>query len=527
MSRARDLFDRGMRRRTGATNTRPRAFVLIAVLIITGSALLVATALIHLTTADAAAAVDRRRALQDHALAWSGLQVIAQRLDEQRETILAGSLPELDDQYEIYESASRLGVVRLLPLRNGQRLVPEAGKLDLNHVDADMLVATGLITTELADAIIAHRGAASGRPFQSVAELLDVEGVTPELLYGPLDELSVMGEASGEEAGVGERIALRLDDQPVKGLADAVTVFAVEPALQQSGVRRIHLDLSWNDELARRCDRRFGPLAADVQALFRSASIKEDGDIAEVLRRRSVAEESLPELLDTFTAEAGDERYGRIDINTAPYEVISALPGLEPGQAEQFIRVRDQLSDSERASIAWPLLQKILDPSAFASLAGMLTTRSFTYRVRIAAGEVDAAAPDGPLVQPVIFEAVIDLCDPTPRIAYLRDITLLQTAARLASAGALDAPESEESADEPAAPSDEADAVAADDAEPAASPASPPTDDAGDAFPAPENAGTDSSMPSASGDPGADAPPPTSSAPASARRVGRWKSGSS
>ena len=53
--------------------------------------------------------------------------------------------------------------------------------------------------------------------------------------------------------------------------------------------------------------------------------------------------------------------------------------------------------------------------------------------MRIAAGTVPIDNPEAPLEDPVIYEAVIDLSAPAARIAYLRDITLLQTTALLAS----------------------------------------------------------------------------------------------
>src|SRR5438552_6062465 len=80
------------------TPTR-RAFVLIAVLVIVGSALYVATALMFQAQADVISAGRAAQVAQSRALAWSGVQAVMSRLNEQRDRILAGQGPRLDDQY--------------------------------------------------------------------------------------------------------------------------------------------------------------------------------------------------------------------------------------------------------------------------------------------------------------------------------------------------------------------------------------------------------------------------------------------
>ena len=422
-----------------------RSFVLIAVLVIVGSALLVVTGLLFTAQADLAGQANASGAIQSRALAWSGVQAVMSRLHDQRSRILDGELPRVDREYVLYEGGAVAGVARLLPFGRGEPyLLPEAGRLDLNTIDAVELADTGLVSTATAEAITAHRDSTLGRPFQSVAELLLVPGVAPEILYGDIAELTVMDDALGDDTEVGEDVAARFGDDALRGLADVVTVYSFEPALQRDGKLQINLNQSWSDELGRRLDDRFGEGAGQIvkQIMDGGTTFDDDAKIFQVLRFLDTPIEQWPDIVDAVTTESGDYHFGRLDINSASPEALAALPGLDEEQASQIVQVRERLSFEERATVVWPAMQGIIEPEAYDQLAGRITTRCWTYRVRIAAGEIDAdniGDPEAPLEHPVIYEAVIDLSAPRPRVAYLREITLLQTAALLAAHVALGA----------------------------------------------------------------------------------------
>ena len=427
-----------------------RSFVLIAVLVIMGGALLVVTSLLFTAQADLAGQANAAGEVQSRALAWSGVQAVMSRLNDQRSLILDGELPRVDREYVVYETARRAGVARLLPVGSGEEyLVPEAGKLDLNAVDAAVLSDTGMAEAATAQAIVEHREKTPGRPYQSVAELLGVPAVTPELLYGELEEMRVMGLASGEEADLGARVAERLMDDSPRGLADVVTVYGFEPALQRNGKLRINLNVSWSEELGRRLDERFGEGAGRLvkQIMDSGTEFDDEAKVFQVLRSLDTPVEEWPDIVDAVTTESGEYHFGRLDINSASREALAALPGIDEEQASQMVQARQRLSIDERSTVAWPAIEQIVEPEAYDELAGRITTRCWTYRVRVAAGEVDAddvGDPEAALGKAVIYEAVIDLSAPRPRVAYLRDITLLETTALLASNASLGAVEEEE-----------------------------------------------------------------------------------
>lgn len=411
-----------------------RGFTLIAVLVTMGSALLMGTSLLFMAQAEVAGSTGTGAAARSRALAWSGMEVLMNQLNEQRQAILDGETILLEDEYIIYETDSVLGVVRLLPIASGgERISFEAGKLDLNSVTADMLEATELVELDLAEEIIKYRDDELRRPFQSIAELLGVSGMTPQILYGPIDEMIQSEEAFDTTQDIS--LDSSFDETP-RGLADVVTVYSFGPSIQQSGRLRINLNQEWSQELGRRIEDRFGRDVSDALRRImvdESKSFDSDKDLFEVMRFFDVEPEDWPEIVDTFTTSSDEFYFSRVDINTAPFEVLVAIDGIDEDQAAAIVQMRDSLSPSDLATIAWPAIEGIVEPIAYDDLAGHITTRCWTYRIRFAAGEVDAEQADGPLRNPIIYEIVVDLAAPQKRLAYIREITLLSTTAALAN----------------------------------------------------------------------------------------------
>jgi DNA uptake protein ComE-like DNA-binding protein len=509
---------------------------LIAVLLVMGGTVLIATSLLFVAQAEMAGNARSADTVRSRALAWSGVQAVIVRLNEQRDVILEGSVPSLDEQFVIYETETRLGVARLLSVGpDGERLVPEAGKLDLNSADADILADTGMVDDALAEAIIDHRDEKLGRPFQSVGELLGIEGLSVETLYGPLEDIA----AGDEPAAFGDRIPAAAETgapETLRGLGDVATVYSFEPALQRNGRLRINLNTPWSEELGERVSDRFGSEAAQtLQRIMESGTTFDtEAKVFEVLRFFQVPVDDWPDIADAFTTEEGDFHFGRLDINTAPYEALVALPGLEPEQAQEIVKVRDDLEPDERDTIAWPAVQGIVEQEAYDLLAGRITTRSWTWRLRLAAGEVDAQDPEAQLIDPVLYEVVIDLSAPRPRVAYMRDITWMRATALIAAAIAV---ETERDLDADPAAEPAGTEAAADDEMAAEGDLGgfdePPGDigegdrgneDLGGMPPFEQPAGPEPVSPDGADDSAAVGPPSQSAAPDRAR-IGRWTAG--
>jgi len=419
--------------------TNRRSFVLIAVMVIVGSAILITTTLLFRIQVDAAAGDYYARQIAAKHLSRSAVQLLVSELNSQRDRILDSQLPSIDDQYTVYEAGGRMGVVRLLAVdqTRQQYIEPEAGKIDLNEATATMLADSGLVDAQTAEAIINYRDntlGPGGPGFTSVAQLLRVDGVKAETLYGELDAYRLRDPALRTRDQRALDATQSSIQHSARGLADVVTVYGFEPPLQRDGVKRINLNVEWSEELGRRLDDRFGQGAGQIvqQIMQQGTTFDSNAVIVQTLRSLNAPQEDWPEIVDALTTVSSDFAFGRVDINTAPYEALVALPGIEAEQAQLIVDARESLSNDRRGSIVWPILEQIIEPQAYDELADRITTRCWTYRARFVAGETSVDTPEAPLDDALVYEVVIDLAAPQPRVAYLREITMFDTTARLA-----------------------------------------------------------------------------------------------
>lgn len=409
-----------------------RGLVLPLVLLVGLGLLLVAASAASLAGAERVGMDQVRRQAESRLVARSALAAVQAELAGARERILDGRAVELPDELVLWDEDGRLAVVRLLPVDDaGVRASSEAARLDLNTVTAERLVATGFVDEILAEAIVAERGRRG--TFASVDELLDVPGVSPLRLYGEArlfgDEGGVDMAASSASGASGSGFAA-IDEAP---LAELLTVHAWEPELQNDGRLRIPIGTEWSDELGRRLDERFGEgTSAFVKPVFdRGDGFADRRAIVDFLVQLGADVDEWGDPLDALSYTEGVFGFGRLDLNRASEAAIASLPGVDATTAAELASVREELSDDERRTWWWPVTRELVEPEVFAGFADLVTNRSWTWRVRIEAGFVDTEAPDGPIANPVRLEAVVDLSEPRPRLAFVRDVTLLGAVAQI------------------------------------------------------------------------------------------------
>ncbi len=511
-----------------------RGVILLTVLVVVAIAALLGTTVMYLAEGErsgAALSIDRT---QTRALAWSGVQAALAELAEQRDALLAGAAPELTTEWTLYtDERGRRGLIRLVAMgSDGETAISELGKIDLNTATEEMLAKVDGIGEGLAKKIVQER---SRRPFESAEDLARVEGVTAAILYGAPE-----GDGDADEPSAGD------DSGAGRGLIDTLTVFAFDANIQAGlgddgaahrGKLRINLNTPWSDELAAAVGDRFGPDAVrGVEDVFKSgASFKKDADIVGKLRELNAPPTSWGVFLDAFSTCPDPYLIGRIDLSSAPPEVLACVPGLDAESAAAIVSARSRLDEQSRVDPVWPAWQAIVTPENYQKAADYLTTRSLVWRVRIEAGLLDPDADEAaPLAQRMVLDAVLDVTSERPRVAYLRDVTLLDTA--LAMERTLSA-EDDEPAPEPEPPDLEPPGPASDSTTPAAtSPASrgptEPRSPGAGRNPSPEEVAPPSGNPAdtggsdrSGGSGGGARPPPSPPPEPKDRRLGRWTTG--
>jgi len=259
-------------------------------------------------------------------------------------------------------------------------LVDEAAKINFNTATREMLSSLPGMDYAIADAIIDWRdeddiqepeGAESeyyesldpsyfckNAPFETVEELLLVAGVTREILYGEDWNRNGMLDAN-ENDGDASDPPDNGDGVLDRGLADFVTVYTREPS----------------EERENQADEGQGDGGASGQA----------------------------------------SQEGLININTAPYEVLHALPGIDEDAAYAIVDFRETTADVFE-NPEW--VRRTITAQQYTQIQDLITTTSYQFRAH-AIGKIAG--------KPVFkrIEVVIDRASQPFKILYWRDLTHL------------------------------------------------------------------------------------------------------
>jgi type II secretory pathway component PulK len=143
---------------------------------------------------------------------------------------------------------------------------------------------------------------------------------------------------------------------------------------------------------------------------------------------------TLPLLFNNTTLNPGTDTPARVNINTAPQEVLQALESVKGGwsdaDVQTILSTRPALSSDQApaeifATPTWLITEANLDPGMLSNMDQYITTRSQVYRVHVQA-TVDAAG--GPTAR---VEAIIDTNGAKPRILSWRNLTELGKGANI------------------------------------------------------------------------------------------------
>jgi DNA uptake protein ComE-like DNA-binding protein len=261
-------------------------------------------------------------------------------------------------------------------------VIDASSRIDLNRADRTTLLRLPGIDDTTVDAILAWRGPAGAAgtttdagsdyetlptpyrlkaaPFDSVEELLLVEGVTPSLLYGPQD-----GSMSLEQAP----------------WADLLFVDTASPNVDADGNVRTDLNnVALGDLLA----LTGNTLPRDqAQAIIQYRQRTPFTSLADLLSVPRVTPNAVRSLMDQLTLQPGPQLTGRLNVNTATLEALETLPGVDADMAQQIVDQRQTAGDIQNIGDLLDLGQPL-----FRSLVDRVTTKSSVFLVR-ARGELD------------------------------------------------------------------------------------------------------------------------------------------
>jgi hypothetical protein len=423
-------------------------FTLYVVLIVVVIGALMAGSVVYSAQAQRSSADAAARRVESRAIAWSGVQAAMEELRSQRDEMIRGGEPRMPTAWTLFtDGQGRRAVARVVPAGGGELIVSEAGKLDVNTATPAMLAMVPGLDDEVAKRIVAARG---GRKFLSVYELAGIEGLAAAFAVG-----------SAAEPEVQDAFVPPEEITPSRPLSDVLTVFAFDPNVQagmgrnaesHTGVRRISLSGTWSERLGRAITERFDEGAANVvkSLMEQGTKFEKESDIVKVLRRFNVPPTDWSEVLDAFCSDPGPYRLGRVDVLTAPQEVLECIPGFDAAAAEQVVLRRGKLAPEQRMSLVWLVGETILSPDQFERAVDHLAARSMQWRVVIEAGFVEEDSEDTEeepeLTGRVVVEAVLDVSSERARVAYLREVTMADAARSL---GPLRAPRREAKQEEP------------------------------------------------------------------------------
>jgi type II secretory pathway component PulK len=306
-------------------------------------------------------------------------------------------------------------------------------------------------------------------PLDSLEELLLVKGITPSILFGT--DLNRNGQQDADET----------DSIFDAGLAPYLTVYSRERNIDAEGNQRIYLNNTSLSELNSKLVPAVGQELAtfilayrlyDVTTTSTSGTTVSSSTVSNAVSAKAVSaqvsaaasglftrpkrsisslfslisatitipasgrtpaitiksplaektsqKELLPKLLEKCSTQNNADLPGRVNVNTAPREVLAALPGLAD-YVDTILEKRPQpgsTSEEIYNTPAWLVSEVGLSASTVQTIERYITAKTQVYRVQ-SIGYFDGP---GPMVR---VEAVVDANGGKPRILYYRDLSEL------------------------------------------------------------------------------------------------------
>ena len=267
------------------------------------------------------------------------------------------------------------------------RVSDASGRIDINEADFTTLARLtgeeavaaaiidwrdaddGVVTPEGAEASyymsLPYPYAPRNGPFQTTGELLLVRGVTPRMFFGTREW---------------------------RGLADLVTVDSLSLNTDASGNPKMGLNefRSWGEEAFRNyVTAKLGSALTDYEAnsIFQGLSDLTDAgldgytSLAQLVTAAGLDPGRVAQIIDYFCVERDAVVRGKVNLNTAPLEVIAALPGSSEGLAEAVIARRQQAPFRSLGEVVAFFMEQPGGSGLFQQMIDRVTTKSSSFLV--------------------------------------------------------------------------------------------------------------------------------------------------
>ena len=297
------------------------------------------------------------------------------------------------------------------------RVVDEAGKLNVNTATKGQLMALPYMEEYIADAILDWRdndenprgeGAEMGyyenlpypytirnAGFRTIRELLRVKGVTEDLLYG--EDTNLNGQLDYNEMdGELSPPADNGDDYLDEGWIAYLTCYSYERNVDAEGNKRVNINEADEQQLERQLSIKGSQARWIVQN--RGQGYRSIGDLINTNSAEKSPEDSggngnqaepidlqtFGEIADKITISGEDKIPGKININTAPKEVLVALVGGSERDEQAAYSII-----AERAGLLYGFesIGDVMNVESvgiekFKQIADLITVRSDVFAVR-------------------------------------------------------------------------------------------------------------------------------------------------
>ncbi len=307
-------------------------------------------------------------------------------------------------------------------------LVDESAKLNINSASYDRLMKLPAMTDDVASAIVDWRdedntpgnGGAENdyylsrqpqpyycknAPFETVEELLMVRGMTRALLYGTGNAVPLGTVSSSRSNG-----SLSTDPQLARGIYDLLTIYSVEGSGANTGGQRVNInDRGQRNQLRDLLRKNLSKSRGDQ--IIAQLGRERVRDVFDFYIRFKLTRDEITKIEKNVTTISSRTLRGRINMNSAPREVLLCLAGLESGDVDKILAQRTGATTSD--SLAW--VTEALGSKAV-GLESQITATSSQY-----SGDILAVSANGRSYKRV--RIVIDNRTSVPQIIYRRDLT--------------------------------------------------------------------------------------------------------